>query len=126
MSIDDPRVTEALGRTEIMALSTVDHSGTWTSPVRFTASNGLRLTFQSMSDTRHVSNILDYPRASAAIYQWPGPEGGNIGLQVSGRIETSLKADDQSGGWHSFTLVPDEAWLFDSRGGLKERERIDV
>jgi Pyridoxamine 5'-phosphate oxidase len=79
------RVKEALERTEIMALSTIGPDGSWTSPVQFRYNEKLELSFVSMSDTKHAQNILEDPRVSVAIYSFPGPEGGNLGLQIKGK-----------------------------------------
>jgi len=50
------RVREALERTDIMALSTIDEDGgPWTSPVQYQWDSQLNLYFASMSDARHVA-----------------------------------------------------------------------
>jgi len=117
------RVKEALNRTEIMALSTVGEDGSWISPVRFSYTYKLELSFMSMPDTKHVQNILRYPRVSVAIYSFPGPPGGNVGLQVKG---TARLVDGEDGdGWQHFTITPSEVWLFDSRI-TRERQRVDL
>jgi general stress protein 26 len=80
------QVHEALTRTDIMALATLDDDGgSWTSPVQFRYDASLHLYFASLPDTRHVRNIHRDPRVSAAIYSYPGPPGGNLGLQIRGR-----------------------------------------
>jgi general stress protein 26 len=121
------QVQEALARTDIMALATLDEDGgTWTSPVLFEHDASLHLYFASLPDTRHVRNIQRDPRVSAAIYSYPGPPGGNLGLQVKGTAEP---ADDssstQSDGWQRFQVTPEEAWLFDSRND-RQRHPIDL
>jgi general stress protein 26 len=117
------RVKEALERTEIMALSTSSEDGSWVSPVRFEYNDKLELTFMSMPKTKHVQNILKDPRVSVAIYSFPGPEGGNLGLQIQGMAE-DLTGSDASG-WHSFKITPSQAWLFDSRVS-RERQQVDL
>jgi general stress protein 26 len=121
------QVQEALARAEIMALATLDEDGgSWTSPVLFEHDAGLHLYFASLADARHVRNIQRDPRVSAAIYSYPGPPGGNLGLQIKGTAEP---ADDssstQSDGWQRFRITPDEAWLFDSRND-RQRRPIDL
>lgn len=79
------RAREALDRTEIMVLATVDEaSGTWTSPVRFQAGEDFELSFLSRPGTRHGLNIERDSRVAVSIYSWPGPDGGNLGLQITG------------------------------------------
>lgn len=107
------RVKEAMTRTEIMALSTIGDDGSWVSPVRFDYNDKLELTFMSMPDTKHVQNILKDPRVSVAIYSFPGPEGGNLGLQIKGTAEDITSG--HTSGWHSFKITPVEVWCFDSR-----------
>ena len=77
------KVTEALDRTDIMALSTIGDDDSWTSPVQYRHGPKLELYFESMEDTKHVANIRRDPRVSVAIY-WPEelPGGGNLGLQM--------------------------------------------
>jgi general stress protein 26 len=121
------QVQEALGRTDIMALATLDEDGgSWASPVLFDHDADLHLYFASLPDARHVRNIRRDPRVSAAIYSYPGPPGGNLGLQIKGTAEP---ADDssspQSDGWQRFRITPDEAWLFDSRND-RQRHPIDL
>jgi general stress protein 26 len=121
------QVQEALARTDIMALATLDEDGgSWTSPVLFEHDASLHLYFASLADARHVRNIQRDPRVSAAIYSYPGPPGGNLGLQIKGTAEP---ADDssspQSDGWQRFRITPDEAWLFDSRND-RRRHPIDL
>jgi general stress protein 26 len=124
MSSDiNDRVKEALERTEIMALSTVGSDGSWVSPVRYTCNNKLELTFTSMMDTKHVQNILKDPRVSVAIYSFPGPKGGNLGLQIKGTSEHMPSQSDD--GWQNFKILPDEVWCFDSRVAM-ERKLVDL
>jgi Pyridoxamine 5'-phosphate oxidase len=79
------RAREALERTEIMVLATADaESGSWTSPVQFQAGGNFELSFLSRPGTRHGRNIDRDPRVAAAVYSWPGPDGGNLGLQITG------------------------------------------
>jgi general stress protein 26 len=117
------RVKEALDRTEIMALSTVGDDGSWVSPVRFEYNERLELTFTSMMDTKHVQNILKDPRVSAAIYSFPGPPGGNLGLQIKGKAEHISSGREE--GWQQFKITPDEVWYFDSRE-LRKRQKVDL
>lgn len=70
-----------------MALATVGEDGSWVCPVEYSPNDTLELTFLSMLDTKHIQNILKDPRVSVAIYSYPGPEGGNLGLQIKGRAE---------------------------------------
>jgi general stress protein 26 len=61
------RVREALERTDIMALSTIDHDGgPWTSPVQYQSDSQLNLYFASMPDARHVRNIQRDARVAVA------------------------------------------------------------
>jgi len=118
------RVKEALDRTNIMALSTLGADGSWTSPVEYTYSPKLELSFLSMIDTRHVANLLADSRVSLAIYNpEPLPGGGSLGLQVKGRARLASRAGKD--GWHTFTITPDEVWCFDSRISRK-RHKIDL
>jgi hypothetical protein len=77
----------------------------------------------SMPDTKHVQNILNDPRVSVAIYSFPGPPGGNLGLQIKGT--TRLECGAGAGGWQHFTITPDKVWLFDSRE-TRQRQRVDL
>lgn len=126
------RVKEALERTEIMALSTIGPDGSWTSPVQFSYNEKLELSFVSMPDTRHVQNILEDPRVSVAIYSFPGPEGGNLGLQIKGsaddvtRQSGAYEAGSSSETWHRFRIVPEEIWCFDSRVFDGKRQLVDL
>lgn len=107
------RAREALGRTEIMVLATADaDSGTWTSPVQFQAGDNFELSFLSRPGTRHGRNIERDPRVAVSIYSWPGPQGGNLGLQITGR---ATRQGEASGGWQRYTVRPAEVWCFDSR-----------
>jgi len=118
------RVQEALDRTEIMALSTVGPDGSWTSPVQYHADDQLNLFFMSMPNARHVANIKHNPHVSLAIYSFPGPPGGNLGLQIKGTAE-HLAEQSTPGSWQQFKITPEEAWCFDSRI-TRERQRIDL
>lgn len=126
LSIDwNTKIKEALERTDIMALSTVDEDGNnWTAPLQYHYNSKLKLSFQSMMDTKHVQNILKHPRVSVAIYHPEAtPGGGHIGLQIMG---TAKEASSKSGGgWHTFTIAPDEVWYFNSKTS-RERERVDL
>jgi hypothetical protein len=107
------RAVEALDRTEIMVLATVDtKSGTWTSAVQFQRGKDLDLSFLSRAGTRHGQNIERDPHVAASIYSWPGPAGGNLGLQIAG-LATADGAP--SSGWQRYTIHPTEVWCFDSR-----------
>jgi hypothetical protein len=119
------RVKEALGRTDIMALSTIGPDGPWTAPVEFHYNENLELFFLSMLDTKHVRNILSDPRVSVAIYTHPGPPGGNLGLQISGTAE-HLTEESAAGGWQSFRIIPREIWCFDSRVFGRERRQVNI
>jgi Pyridoxamine 5'-phosphate oxidase len=119
------RVREALTRTQIMALSTLDRDGgSWTSPVQYQWDSQLNLYFASMPDARHVGNLRRDARVSAAIYSFPGPPGGNLGLQLRG-IATAIGPAGDQGPWLRFTIKPEEAWCFDSRID-RQRHRIDL
>jgi uncharacterized protein YhbP (UPF0306 family) len=126
------RVKEALERTEIMALSTIGPDGSWTSPVQFRYNEKLEHSFVSMSDTKHAQNILEDPRVSVAIYSFPGPEGGNLGLQIKGKANdvTGQSGTDEavasSETWHRFRIVPEEVWCFDSRVFGGKRQRVNL
>jgi general stress protein 26 len=120
----DARVREALERTDVMALSTIDEDGgPWTSPVQYQSDSQLNLYFASMPDARHVGNIQRDARVAVAIYNMPGPPGGNLGLQIRGlaALETGSRHD----GWQQFKIEPTEAWCFDSRVD-RRRHRVDV
>lgn len=107
------RAREALGRTEIMVLATADaDSGTWASPVQFQAGDNFELSFLSHRGTRHGRNIERDPRVAVSIYSWPGPDGGNLGLQITGH---AAPEGDASGGWQRYAVHPAEVWCFDSR-----------
>jgi pyridoxamine 5'-phosphate oxidase-like protein len=96
------RVREALARTDIMALSTIGADGSWTTPVQYSYSATLELSFVSMMDTKHVANILTHPYVSAAIYhpeRFPG--GGSLGLQIKGRAMRVSGDVNDSEGWHT-------------------------
>jgi Pyridoxamine 5'-phosphate oxidase len=117
------RAEEALGRTGIMVLATVDaDSGTWTSPVQFQTGGNFELTFLSHPGTRHGRNIERDPQVAVAIYSWPGPAGGNLGLQITGRAQAE---GNGAGEWQRFVIHPSEVWCFDSRVD-HERHRIDT
>lgn len=116
------RVKEALDRTEIMALSTVDGNGSWVSPVRFTYDKSLNLYFLSLKEARHVGNILKNPQVSIAVYKdEPFKGGGNLGLQIKG----SATLESVDGVWQNFKITPTEVWCFDSRISRK-REEVDL
>jgi Pyridoxamine 5'-phosphate oxidase len=121
------QVQEALGRADIMALATLDEDGgSWTSPVLFEHDASLHLYFASLPDARHVRNIQRDPRVSAAIYGYPGPPGGNLGLQIKGTAEPAGHTPGTpSDGWQRFMITPDEAWLFDSRND-RQRHPVDL
>ena len=121
----DRRVKEALERTDIMALSTIGSHGPWTAPVQFQYNEALELFFLSMPDARHVQNILSDPRVSVAIYSYPGPAGGNLGLQISGTAE-HLAGEVSADGWQRFRIIPREVWCFDSRVFGRERRQVSV
>jgi hypothetical protein len=104
-------VREALERTDVMALSTIDEDdGPWTSLVQYQRDSKLKLYFASMPEARHVRNIQRDARVAVAIYSVPGPPGGNPGLH-----------DD----WQRFKIEPIEAWRFDSRTG-RQRHQVDL
>ena len=126
LAIDwNAKVKEALQRTDIMALSTIGDDGSWTSPVQFTYSSRLELSFLSMIDTKHVTNILKDPRVSVAIYKpEPLPGGGNLGLQIKGTAKI-VNGEHETNGWHRFQITPEEVWFFDSRVSLR-RQKIDL
>jgi Pyridoxamine 5'-phosphate oxidase len=68
------RVRQALERTDVMALSTIDDDGgPWTRPVRYQSDSQLNLYFASMPDARHIANIQRDARVAVAIYNMPGP-----------------------------------------------------
>jgi hypothetical protein len=77
-----------------------------------------------MMDTKHVQNILADPRVSVAIYSYPGPKGGNLGLQITGTAE-HITEQSGSDGWHRFKITPNEVWCFDSRV-VRERQQVDL
>jgi uncharacterized protein YhbP (UPF0306 family) len=81
-----------------MALSTIGPDGPWTAPVQYRYNEKLDLFFLSMPGTKHVRDILNDPRVSAAVYSHPGPPGGNLGLQISGTAE-HLTSESSASGW---------------------------
>ena len=119
------RISEALDRTPITALSTIGPDGPWTSPVQYHHNELLELFFLSMPDTRHVHNLLGDPRVSVAICRHPGPPDGDLGLQIGGRAE-HLAGETSSDGRQSFKIVPEEVWLFDSRVYGRQPRRVDL
>jgi hypothetical protein len=119
------RVREALERTDVMALSTVDDDGgPWTSPVQYQSDSQLNLYFTSMPDARHVRNIQRDARVAVAISNMPGPPGGNLGLQIRGHAVAMAPGSGRDG-WQRFTIEPAEAWCFDSRVD-RQRHRVEV
>jgi hypothetical protein len=78
-----------------------------------------------MLQTRHVQNILRDPRVSLAIYSYPGPPGGNLGLQVRGKAER-VGEDSSAHGWQTFRVIPEEVWCFDSRVYGGDRRLVDI
>jgi general stress protein 26 len=118
------RVREALRRTDIMALSTIDEDGApWTSPVQYQSDSQLNLYFASMPDARHVHNVQRDARVAVSIYSAPGPPGGNLGLQMRGTA--ALEPGSRHDGWQRFKIEPTEVWCFDSRVD-RYRHRVDV
>ena len=107
-----------------MALSTIGTDGPWTAPVQYRYNEKLDLFFLSMPDTKHVRHILSDPRVSVAIYGYPGPPGGNLGLQISGKAE-HLAGESSASGWQNFKIKPREIWCFDSRVFGRERRQVD-
>jgi hypothetical protein len=109
------RVEEALSRSEIMVLSTIDNeAGTWTCPLQYQWDQQLHLFFSSLPEARHVDNLARDDRVSVAIYSFPGPPGGNLGLHLTGTAR--LDAEKTSPGeWARFEVVPSGIWYFDSR-----------
>lgn len=119
------KVKEALERTDIMALSTLGDDGAWTCPVQFTYNSQLELSFLSIMDTKHVTNILKDPRVSVAIYKpEPLPGGGNLGLQIKGTARL-VAGENETNVWHRFQITPEEIWCFDSQVSHR-RKKIDL
>jgi Pyridoxamine 5'-phosphate oxidase len=119
------RVREALERTDVMALSTIDDDGgPWTSRGQYQSDSQLNLYFASMPDARHVANIQRDARVAVAIYNMPGPPGGNLGLQIRGHA-VAMPPDIGRDGWQQFKIEPAEAWCFDSRID-RQRHRVDI
>ena len=119
------RVREALERTDIMALSTIDEDGgPWTSPVQYQRDSQLNLYFASMPDARHAYNIQRDARVAVAIYSVPGLPGGNLGLQIRG-VAAELAPESEHDGWQQFKIEPTEVWCFDSRVD-RHRHHVDV
>jgi general stress protein 26 len=119
------RVREALERTDVMALSTIDEDGgPWISPVQYQSDSQLNLYFASMADARHVRNIQRDARVAVAIYNMPGPPGGNLGLQLRGHA-VAMPPGSSRDGWQQFKIEPGEAWCFDSRVD-RHRYRVEV
>lgn len=117
-------VKEALGRTKIMALSTIGPDGSWTCPVHYHYNESLELFFMSQPDTKHVGNIHADPRVSVAIFTPPNSTGEKLGLQIRG-IATDLGADSTHADWHNFKITPEEVWCLDSRIS-KQRQRVEL
>jgi len=96
------RVREALERTDIMALSTIDQDGgPWTSPVQYQSDSQLSLYFASMPDARHVRNIERDARVAVAIYNMPGLPEGHLGLQIRG-LTAQVPPGSKHDGWQQF------------------------
>ena len=139
MSIDwNSKIKEALGRTEFMAISTIDDKGSWTNPVQYGYSERLDLFFVSMMDSKHVQNILKDARVSAAIFKTERfPDGDVLGLQLKGtathvtdpaEIKDAIRyyGSTPDEGWQFFKVVTEELWCFDSRVFGEKRERVDL
>jgi Pyridoxamine 5'-phosphate oxidase len=108
-----------------MALSTVDDDGgPWTSPVQYQSDTQLNLYFASMPDARHVRNIQRDARVAVAIYNMPGPPGGNLGLQIRGHA-VAMPPGSGRDGWQQFKIAPIEVWCFDSRTD-RHRHLLDL
>lgn len=108
-------VQEALDRSEILVLATVDpEAGSWTCPLQYQWDQNLSLYFSSLPDARHVSNINRDQRVAVAIYSFPGPPGGNLGLQMTGVAEHAADGTTPDG-WLRFKITPTRLWYFDSR-----------
>ncbi len=115
------KVKEALARTDIMALSTIGHDGSWTSPVQYSHGPKLQLYFLSKRDSKHVANILKDERVSLAIYHPEAlPTGGHIGLQIKGTAKLVSEGE-----WLRFEITPTEAWYFNSKNS-PSKEKIDL
>jgi general stress protein 26 len=121
------RVREALGRSEIMVLSSSDtEAGTWTCPLQYQSDQRLHLFFTSRPESRHVDNLARDERVSVAIYSFPGPAGGNLGLQLTGTARR-LNEEASSGEWLRFEVVPSGIWYFDSRvDGYRHRVELSL
>jgi Pyridoxamine 5'-phosphate oxidase len=122
---DIARVQEAFDRSEIMALSTVDsEAGSWTVPLQYQWDRRLHLFFSSLPRSRHVDNLGKDNRVSIAIYSFPGPPGGNLGLQLTGTAR-ALDEHESTGGWLRFEVTPLGIWYFDSRAD-RHRHEVDL
>jgi general stress protein 26 len=119
------KVQEAFDRSEIMVLSTIDgEAGTWTVPLQYQWDRRLHLFFSSLTGSRHVNNLAKDDRVSIAIYSFPGPPGGNLGLQLTGTARR-LDEGESAGEWLRFEVTPSGVSYFDSRVD-PHRHEIDL
>ena len=122
---DVARVREAFDHSEIMVLSTVDSEvGSWTVPLQYQWDRRLHLFFSSLPGSRHVDNLENDNRVSIAIYSFPGPPGGNLGLQLTGTARC-LDDHESAGQWLRFEVTPLGIWVFDSRAD-RHRHGVDL
>src|ERR1700739_3174808 len=100
------RVREALERTDIMALSTIDEDGgPWTSPVQYQRDSQLNLYFASTPDPRHAYNIQRDARVAVAIYSLPGPPGRQS-RPADPRPRRRASTESEHDGWQQFKIQP--------------------
>ena len=73
--------------------------------------------------TGEVAAVRD-DRVSIAIYSFPGPPGGNLGLQLTGTARC-LDEHESAGKWLRFEVTLLGIWLFDSRAD-RYRHGVDL
>ena len=87
-------LTEALDRTQFMALATSGDEGVWVCPVYFAFDERFRLYFISQPDSKHMKNIARNPAVAVAIFSTDQePRRDVVGVQLEGMAEAVPKED---------------------------------
>ncbi len=73
-----------LEENRVMTLATTSAAGPWAAPVLYACLPGPQLVFMSRPTTRHVRDLLQDPRAAAAIY--PAQTRPLQGIQLEGTV----------------------------------------
>lgn len=68
-----------------MTLATCSPAGPWAAPVLYAVRPGPEMVFMSRITTRHVRDLLNHPRAAAAIY--PAQTRPLRGIQLEGTVK---------------------------------------